>query len=178
MTTTPYPVAWVEASDRLNLGRLGFAMAPGRRDFEAGVQHARDLHADLHALQAHGVDTLVSLLPDAELQLLGIGALEAGCAANGLQLVRLPIEDGGVPNAAQAAPLQALLLQVAQALQAGGTVVYHCRAGQGRSGTLAALTLCQLGMAPQAAIDAIRRANPKAIETDVQAERVRAAAVG
>lgn len=177
MNDAPFPVAWVEPSDRLYSGRMGFAMAPGRRDHESGVQHARNLSHDLQSLRAQGVETLVSLLPDAELEMLGIATLEAAADAVGLQLLRLPIVDGGVPSDEQAHLLHALLTRNAAALAAGDTVVYHCRAGQGRSGTLAALTLCNFGVEAEAAIDAIRHANPKAIETEEQANRVRSVAV-
>jgi ADP-ribosyl-[dinitrogen reductase] hydrolase len=47
-------------------------------------------------------------------------------------------------------------------------IVLHCRAGLGRTGTIAARLLVETGTPPDAAIRAIRAARPGAIETPAQ----------
>jgi ADP-ribosyl-[dinitrogen reductase] hydrolase len=50
----------------------------------------------------------------------------------------------------------------------GGSILIHCRGGLGRSGSIAARLLVELGMDAQTAIDAVRHARPGAIETHEQ----------
>jgi len=56
-------------------------------------------------------------------------------------------------------------------LRAGFDVVFHCRGGLGRAGTMAAKTLVEFGLHPDWAIDELRRVRPGAIETQEQ-ERI------
>jgi ADP-ribosyl-[dinitrogen reductase] hydrolase len=57
-------------------------------------------------------------------------------------------------------------------LQTGGSVLIHCRGGLGRTGTIAARLLVELGWQPRAAIEAVRGARPGAIETPQQERHV------
>lgn len=61
-----------------------------------------------------------------------------------------PITDFGVPSAVQ---MQVILQSMNDALQQGGKVYLHCRAGIGRTGTVAATWLVNQGMSGQAALD-------------------------
>ena len=49
----------------------------------------------------------------------------------------------------------------------------HCRGGRGRSGLVAARLLVELGIGNEAAIKAVRAAQPLAIETPPQEAHVR-----
>jgi ADP-ribosyl-[dinitrogen reductase] hydrolase len=51
-------------------------------------------------------------------------------------------------------------------------VLLHCRGGLGRSGTIAARLLVELGENPRVAIDRVRRARHGAIETPAQEAHV------
>jgi len=53
-------------------------------------------------------------------------------------------------------------------LDRGDSVALHCRAGLGRTGTVAARVLLERGLNVQAAVDLVRQARPGAIETQVQ----------
>jgi protein-tyrosine phosphatase len=156
-------VAWVTPGDLGLLSgraRLGVLPAPGRRDW------ARNLDHDLAQLRADGVQVLVTLLPDVELRELGIADIEARAEASGIRSLRLPIGDFGVPEVGAA---RRLLADIVGHLGADETVAVHCRAGYGRSGLMAAATLVELGAEPGAAIAAVRRVRPGAVETAAQA---------
>lgn len=172
----PYEVAWVPLPGVP--GRLGIAMAPGRCDRTADATWRRDLHADLRRLRhAHRADVLVTLLPDTELDALGIADLAEAVAAHDLEHLRLPVRDGAAPAPDQEDAALALVHAVVRRLQDGRSVVVHCRAGQGRSGTLAAVVAAALGDPPSAAIARVRAVVPRAVETHPQEVYVADAAV-
>ncbi len=60
-----------------------------------------------------------------------------------------PITDFGVPTVAS---MQAILNDVQNALDQGGKVYLHCRAGIGRTGTVAATWLVSQGLTPEQAL--------------------------
>lgn len=172
----PYPVAWIPLAGVP--GKLGIAMAPGRGDRTAEAVWARDLHTDLrrlrHVLKAH---TLVTLLTDEELTALGVEELGEAVAAHGIEHLRLAIKDGTAPSVEQEDAAMALLHALVQRLEDGRTVVVHCRAGQGRSGTVAAMVAAALGDPPSAAIARVRAVVPRAVETVAQEAYVAEVAV-
>jgi protein-tyrosine phosphatase len=155
-------------------GRLGLTFAPGKRASATwGPPWRRDLDLDLRDLRGRwGVDRLVSLIEDAELELLGIPALVARAEAAGLVIHRHPVRDVSIPP--DAAAYAALVARALVAIRDGETVVAHCRGGLGRAGTFAACVLRAAGRGGDEAIAEIRAARPKAIETPEQADYVRA----
>ncbi len=166
--TDPMRVFWVPAG---LAGRIGLTWAPGKEGLASyGRPWSRRLGADLDALRAEGVDLLACLLPDDELRALGIADLVDEAQARGIAVVRLPIGDFGVPDLGQA---RALVRRMVDHATGSGVAVVHCRGGYGRSGTIAACCLVEQGMAADAAIAAVRRARPGAIENDDQVRFVR-----
>ncbi len=107
----------------------------------------------------------MSLVEDEELEHLGIPTLVASAEARGIAVLRLPIPDGGTADPSRAGQI----VQAAASLaRSGRHVVFHCRGGLGRAGTLAACTLVHLGWTPDEAIAEVRRARPGAIENRAQ----------
>jgi protein-tyrosine phosphatase len=89
-----------------------------------------------------------------------------------------PITDFGVPSVAQ---MMGILRSMDEALQHGGKVYVHCRAGIGRTGTVAATWLANQGMNGQAALDLLlqkwqavdkRLLEPHTPETEAQRQFV------
>lgn len=126
-----------------------------------------DLSAELTALRALGLGTLVCLLPPAEAAELGL-ADEASVARQvGLEFQVLPIADFGVPELD--AGTLALLQQLAATLLANRSVVIHCRMGIGRSSLVAASVLVVLGFTPAEAFARIAAARSCPVpETEAQ----------
>ena len=176
LTRDAYEVAWVPLDTAP--GYLGLAMAPGRcepRGDPCGAAVAipgarrrwqRDLHADLRQLRhVHRCDVVVSILSDDELERLGIADIGEAVAVHGIEHRRLHVRDGAAPAPEQEDEVLALVDDLRERLMAGRTVVLHCRAGQGRSGMLAALVVASLWELPVDAIARVRRAQPRAVAT-------------
>lgn len=146
-------------------GRVLFTACPGRPDGTL-ADHAA-------ATEAAGAALVLSLIEDGESsQLPAVAAIRAAMEDAHLAHRHLPIADLTPP----AAPFEAGWAEAGRAardmLRAGAGVMVHCRGGLGRSGTVAARLLVELGTDPAAAIAAVRAARPGAIETDEQKAHV------
>ena len=153
-------------------GRLGLTFVPGKRDPADSRPYWRDLTADVTSLRSTwGVDALVLLLEDHELELLGVPEVVASLEVAGIEVVRLPIPDGGVPL--DTSDMRAVLATVAGWLRDGRTVAVACRGGLGRAGTFVACLCIDAGLDAEAAIALARQTRPGTIETRRQEDFVR-----
>jgi ADP-ribosyl-[dinitrogen reductase] hydrolase len=84
----------------------------------------------------------------------------------------LPIRDRAVPGAAFETVWPRTGRRLRAHLGAGRSILVHCMGGRGRSGTVAARLLVELGEEPRTAIERVRRARPGAIETGGQERHV------
>jgi atypical dual specificity phosphatase len=130
-------------------GQLGGLPRPGV--FE-------ELDSDLDGLERVRVSTLVTLeewesVPRTEVE------------TRGLELIYFPIPDMGAPDLRMA---RALCERIESRLAHGGRVAFHCRAGNGRTGTMLAAQLVYRGVAACDALERVRSVNPKAVESDAQ----------
>lgn len=157
-------------------GRIGLVHCPGTHAagmVPAGAAMALD--ADIAVLAQWRARALVTLLQPFELTLLGVEDLGARTQAQGLAWWHLPVTDGAAPGETFERAWRADVGPALHAqLDAGERLVVHCRAGIGRSGSVAARLLIERGMDPEQAIVAVRRARPGAIESPEQAMWVRA----
>ncbi len=131
-------------------GRLGGMPRPGRG--EVGID------ADLKAVRDLAVSMVVTLTeewspPDGLMERFG------------LKSIRLPIPDWQPPTLQQAATV---CEQVAAELADGGSVVFHCQAGRGRTGTMLAAMLIWDRPDAKSAIDQVKWTNQDWIETASQ----------
>ena len=156
-------VDWVD-SPQIPAGRLGMTICPGRQDRD------RDLEADLDRLRAEGVDRLLCLSTEAEMDWAGVPDLGSRAEALGLDYRWLPVPDQGTCSLSEAVDL---VRWCREGLERGESVVITCMGGLGRSGMVAACTLVDLGASPAAAIASVRAARgPRALETSAQEELV------
>ena len=144
---------------------IGLTLAPGKVQPNASSgPWRRSLEADLERLRHHHqVDDLICLVEDHELDMLRIQDLPARARAHGIHLHRLPIRDGRAPNDLEA--VHDLLGRIASWRARGRRVVFHCKGGLGRAGTLATCALIHAGVDPADALEQVRRARPGAVET-------------
>jgi hypothetical protein len=137
-------------------GRLWLGPMPGRFDpwpsFEAQAQR-------------HGLSLVVCLTPRAELAELSpqyFAAVVAGRLP--FRWLSLPMRNFGLPEDPQA--FRRGVEEVAAALRAGDSVLLHCAAGMGRTGTAAACVLKAVGLDVPQALQCVRDAgsNPQNAE--------------
>ena len=151
-------VAFLPSAAVRTPGRIGLAIAPGRRG---------DLVTDLRSLRLeHDVRLLVTLVEGWELEDMRIAELFERARALGLETLHAPIADFGVPPSPAAA--LALVRRIVGVAEGGATVVVHCKGGRGRSGTMAACCLVARGHAPADALAVVRAARPGAVENERQ----------
>ncbi|MEO8200066.1 MAG: dual specificity protein phosphatase family protein [Gemmatimonadota bacterium] len=118
---------------------------------------------DLRSLEQRGIRLLVNLdeRPHSPEQLICYHLTEC----------HLPVRDFTAPSAQQ---LTIAVAAVASSIARGDRVAIHCGAGLGRSGTVAACYLVELGREWPTAIRDIRQLRPGAIETKAQVAAVAA----
>ena len=148
-------------------GVIGMTLCPGKKDPGRGWD--RDLDTDLDAIREWGAEIVVTLVEDHEFDLLDVRQLPAGVERRGMNWVHLPIRDVSIPDTKFEVGWRTTGPDLRNCLRRGGSILIHCRGGLGRTGTIAARLLVELGMGAQRAIDAVRRVRPGAIETREQA---------
>lgn len=117
---------------------------------------------------------VLSLVEDGEAARDGLSPLETAFAGARLTCVRAPIRDFGAPGESFLLDWETNRHRAVEALENGGKVLCHCRAGRGRSGMVAAALLVAGGLPPDEAIRLVRTARPGAVETPGQEDWVRA----
>jgi Cyclin-dependent kinase inhibitor 3 (CDKN3) len=154
-------------------GRLGMTNLPGDRDprpLGLGLP-PRDLAADALGLHQAGVDALLLLVEDHELEHSEVPHMAEALAGQGIELLRFPIPDFGVTEDPDG--LRSVLDGVASRVREGQTVVVACRAGRGRTGTVVGCLLRDGGLDADASIALTRSTRPGTIEREEQERFVR-----
>jgi ADP-ribosyl-[dinitrogen reductase] hydrolase len=158
-------------------GCIGITLCPGKIDPQAMTGPCvRDLDVDVAAIATWGARAVLTLLEDDEMVLLHVTALGETLVRHGMEWFHLPILDCSIPDAAFEERWTTVGPHLEEIVREGGRVAVHCRGGLGRSGTVAAMMLVQLGVSAADAIARVRAARPGAIETPEQEEFVRDAA--
>ncbi|HKQ45265.1 MAG TPA: dual specificity protein phosphatase family protein [Rhizomicrobium sp.] len=125
------------------------------------------LESTIMAWRDEGVDVIVSLLAASEIPNL-TEAEAALCEEFGIEFFSFPLRDKTVPDSVE--PFAVMARQLADRVLAGKSVAIHCRAGIGRSTTLAACVLILLGVDGDVALDMI--ANARGLEVpETEAQR-------
>lgn len=147
----------------LGSGRLGMTSVPGR---DMARWETDPLGRDMRAFVGLRTHRIVCLLPTHELVALGSGELPELARHNEVAFSQIAIDDGHAPPDPSAFAEHVRL--VVSELRDGHTVIAHCRAGFGRTGTFAACCLVARGVPPSDAIAAVRALRRYAVETKAQ----------
>ncbi len=169
--THPLPIDSVAAPGG---GRIGMTMCPGKWQERAHTgSWQRDMGADLDVVQAWTPAAVVTLMEAEELVRHRVAGIGVAVQVRGIAWHHLPIHDFDIPREPFAAAWRQSGPVLLSTLQAGGKILLHCLGGFGRTGTIAARLLIELGAKPEAAIAAVRAARPGTIETEAQIAYVR-----
>ena len=166
--TDPIEVAEIRHPD--HPGVIGVTICPGKKARSTfGGAWDRDLAQDLQLIQdTFGPKAIITLMPEYELAGAGVAGLGQAVSDLGMQWHHLPIEDMEAPDREFEEAWKEALTEIVGIVQNGGSVLVHCRGGLGRSGTVAAIILIELGMAAENAVTIVRAARPGAIENREQ----------
>lgn len=157
-------------TSRLDSEIFDFLAIPGGGRLILSAQPAKfgNLDQVLAAYRTAGAQLLISLLPDHELLSLQLTSMQERCARVGLQWAQCPIDDFSVPGELFEQRWSATALGLHSLLNQGAGVALHCRAGLGRTGTVAARVLIERGLSAPVAMQLVRQARPGSIETSTQ----------
>jgi protein-tyrosine phosphatase len=150
---------WEDVGVRVDLYEMPWP-GPGRLSTMARPRGGDWLDDEMTAVRSQGVDVLVSLLELVEAAELGLASERRAAEAAGVTFIGLPIPDRSVPSRSE---FLALVEKVAELLAAGRHVAVHCRAGIGRSSTVAAGVLLRAGMTPDEVWPAMSKARGLAV---------------
>jgi len=170
----PLRIDSVQANDRT--GRIGLTFCPGKKQpYAMTGAWDRDLETDIAAIKTKGYSALVTLMEEHELKSYGVpkAQIESITRSHDLDWFFLPIKDVDVPGPAFEQAWEISGPQLTSMLNNGQSIVVHCLGGLGRSGSIAARLLVELGIEPDVAIERVRQARPGAIETIAQEYYVR-----
>ena len=113
-----------------------------------------------------GVDVVVSMLENSEIPNL-LDAERALCEEFGMEFFSVPVRDKTVPDSVEL--FAEVARQLAGRIAGGQAVAIHCRAGIGRSTTMAACVLILLGVDGEEALNMIAAARGLEVpETEAQ----------
>lgn len=132
----------------LKQGRLAGTPMPGV---------VQDLDYDLTALRRVGVTWLITLTERA-MDVEQLAAYDLSCAW-------YPIDDAEAPGIIQGI---SICTQIERLLAEGEVVAVHCRAGLGRTGTVLAAYLIWEGSKALDALEAVRRVEPRWVQSESQ----------
>jgi ADP-ribosyl-[dinitrogen reductase] hydrolase len=170
IANTPLEIAQIE----VGLGCIGIAPCPGRGSRKTyGRRRDRNLNVDLCRIKAWGAVAVVSVLEEHEMGWLQVPHLGEEIERHGMEWLLLPVKDGNVPDEAAEQVWSEHGPRIRAMVEDGRRVLFHCRAGRGRSGMMAARVLIELGWGADAAIAEVRRVRQGALERPGQEAAVR-----
>ena len=172
-STDPIEIAEIRHPD--HPGVIGVTICPGKKAPSTfGGTWDRDLTQDLELIQSRfGPKSIITLMPTYELVESGVPGLGQAVSDLGMGWHHLAIDDMEAPDKEFEKAWKEALPEIVGTVQNGGNVLVHCRGGLGRSGTVAAVILIELGMATENAVAIVRAARPGAIENSEQESYVR-----
>lgn len=129
----------------------------------------RQLYDEIRELKKGGVDTIVSLLEEEQVEMLGLADEGRLASAMGMEFLYHPLPDHSLPSDEDA--FRAFVSELADRLREGERIGIHCLGSIGRATLAAACALVHLGWDPHGALVAIENARGCAVpDTEEQEE--------
>jgi ADP-ribosylglycohydrolase/protein-tyrosine phosphatase len=153
-------------------GALGMTFLPGKRylGYYSGP-HWRDLDRDAARLREFGIDVLLLLVEDHELERCRVGDIVAVLGSHDVEIVRFPIVDPDIP--ADGVAFRTSLRALLERIRSGARVAVACRGGLDRSGMTVACLLREGGLDADEAIGRVHRARAHTLTMPRQLRYVR-----
>jgi len=149
-----------------NFGKLGLCGCPGT--LLDSDKQIIGIENTLKIFKNHQIDIIVSVLERSELKLLGCDNLTKEIKLNNFVWFHFPITDFDIPTKNSLSELNLLLSELEKFLKKEKNIIIHCKAGLGRTGTIASLLLTKLGLSTKNAVHYIRKYRPGSIDTNEQ----------
>jgi protein-tyrosine phosphatase len=147
-------------------GSLGLTFCPGKKQQQSMTGGwNRDLGIDLQAFHAWGADIVISLMEHFEYDEIHVPNLPAEFERQFQLWLDLPIIDKCAPDEKWLERRRVVRWVIANALINGQRILIHCKGGLGRTGTIAAMILHDLGTPIPEAIQRVRATRRGTIET-------------
>jgi hypothetical protein len=143
-------------------GVIGIALCPGHSGRTDLIN--RNLSDDLASIISWGADMVLTLMQLHEFSEIGVPKLPKMMRRIGVPWHHLPIIDTKTPDRHFEGSWSTLGPEIIANLKEGAKIFIHCRGGLGRSGTIAARLLVEIGHPPEHAIDTVRLCRSGAIE--------------
>ncbi|MBT4407827.1 MAG: hypothetical protein HOC79_08160 [Euryarchaeota archaeon] len=138
-------------------GKIGMTLCPGKYQPRSWTgSWDRDLDLDLATLRDAGVDRLISLVTNEDMEVLRVLDLPHKVEEYGLEWNHLPIADTTVPDKVWLSEAEPVFAHLLKSIPKGECVVVHCMGGLSRAGVFAAMFFWLRGMAMRDAIAHIR----------------------
>ncbi len=139
-------------------GMIGLTSMPGYSHTKDGK--IIDIDTQLARIKAWGAEIILSLVKEFEYSAPNFPSR----VPEGLRHIELPIEDQGIPDGKWEKKWKMVGSDIRESLKNGGKICIHCFGGHGRTGTIAARILVEMGQTPAEAISLVRKVRPKCIE--------------
>lgn len=143
-------------------GVIGIALCPGHSGRTDLVN--RNLSDDLASIISWGADMVLTLMQLHEFSAIGVPEFPKMMRRIGVPWHHLPIVDTKTPDPHFERAWSTLGPEIIAKLKENAKIFIHCRGGLGRSGTIAARLLVEIGHSPERAIETVRLCRPGAIE--------------
>lgn len=143
-----------------NGAKLIFTPCPGSKSVS--------VEESIKQLKQNGTSTLITLMFDKEMTANNILTLPELCHKHQIKWFQLPIVDDEAPSGAFDLQWKKYKATILTELKNKGVVTVHCKGGTGRTGTVIALLLLELGWSVDQIIEAVQTVKPNALRIKKQ----------
>jgi len=143
-----------------NGAKLLFTPCPGTKSV--------NLEESIKQLKQNGTSMLITLMFDKEMVENNVSSLDEVCHQHQVTWLQLPIIDDEAPGEIFESRWEKLKPIILEELNSKGKVAVHCKGGTGRTGTVIALLLLELGWPVNKIIKEVQSVRPKALKIKKQ----------